>query len=480
MNIMGKLLNGVFGCFFAVTVVLTLCSLTAVMENRLDCVPLCIFLVIMLSLAAYFLSSQYGRVENLFKKRIDGNTAKADKIFYIMAGVLLILQIVFVLCTDFSPRNDLSYVCKGAENLITGNDLHNGLPERHQHYFAVYPNNHMLLTFVYIMYRIQFAISSEITNTLPIIFSTVGLNLSYILMYKTAKLMYSPEKALVCAVKGLMFTPLITYTQFFYTDSLAMPWITGVLYIYMKWRVSENSNRSKSILNMVLCGLLIATAYKIKGSAIIFLPAAIIDMIFIRKKRTDKIISLGALVAVFAAVCVLLCGVSKSITKMNSEEIEKYRFPLIHWVMMSADGNGGYQYEDFMYTKSFEGYDNKVSADMDRLGNKLSKQGASGVGKHFLKKLTYTWRDSSFMAGYYYSNNKFLNSSAFYVLTALCHFTLLFGVARSYIGKIKSKDDTLSADFMPKLMFAGITIFLLIWEARCRYLVSFFVLFALI
>lgn len=479
MNAMGKILNGGFGIFFAVTAALTLWSLTAVVGERLNSVPLSILLIIILAAAAFFLSAQYDRLEKLFSKRIEGDTAKADRIFFVFAAVLLLLQIIYVLSVDFSPRNDLSYVCKGAENLITGNDLHDGLPERHQHYFAVYPNNHMLLLIVYVLYKIQFALTGEITNTLPIILSTVGLNLSYILMYKTAKLMYSPEKALTCAVKGLLFTPLITYTQFFYTDSIAMPWITGALYFYMKWRTSENDSRTKSVINMILCGLLLAAAYKIKGSAVIFIPAAVIDMLFVRRKRSDKIISFGAFIAVFAALCILLGGIAKSVTDIDCKEMEKYRFPMIHWVMMSASGNGGYQYEDFMYTKSVEGFDSKISADLDRLGDKLSEQGAAGFGKHLLTKLTYTWRDSSFMANYYYKNS-FLESNAFYILTALCHFTLMFGIVRSYISRIKSKDNALSAAFMPKLMLAGLTVFLLIWEARCRYLVSFFVLFALI
>lgn len=479
MKAMGKILNGGFGIFFAVTAALTLWSLTAVVGERLNSVPLSILLIIILAAAAYFLSAQYGRLEKLFSRHIEGDTAKADRIFFVFAAVLLLLQIIFVLSVNFSPRNDLSYVCKGAENLITGNNLHDGLPERHQHYFAVYPNNHMLLLIVYGLYKIEFALMGEITNTLPIILSTVGLNLSYILMYKTAKLMYTPEKALTCAVKGLLFTPLITYTQFFYTDSIAMPWITGALYFYMKWRTSENDSRTKSIINMILCGLLLAAAYKIKGSAAVFIPAAVIDMLFVRRKKSDKIISFVAFIAVFAALCILLGGIAKKVTDIDCKEMEKYRFPMIHWVMMSASGNGGYQYEDFMYTKSFEGFDSKVSADLDRLGDKLSKQGAAGFGNHLLTKLTYTWRDSSFMASYYYKNS-FLESNAFYILTALCHFTLMFGIVRSYISRIKSKDDVLSPAFMPKLMLAGLTVFLLIWEARCRYLVSFFVLFALI
>ncbi len=479
MNVMGKIINGGFGIFFSIACALTLGSLTTVVGKQLGSVPLGIVIVAMLTFSAFFLSSQYGRLEKLFEKRINGYPEKADRLFYIMAALLLTLQVCFVLSGDFIPKNDLSYVCRGAENLIMGKDLHNGLPERHQHYFAVYPNNHLLFVFIYRLYKIQFALTGETSNTLPILINITGLNLSYILMYKTAKLMYSPAKALVCAVKGLLFTPLITYSAFFYTDAVSMPWITGALYFYIKWRSCDSDDRTKSISYLIFCGLFLAVAYKLKGSAAIFIPAAIIDIVFNRKKKSQKLISIITIVTVFAALCIILGSVSKSIIGMDGEEGEKYRFPLIHWVMMSADGNGGYQFEDFQYTKSFEGYDNKVSADLDRLRVKLSEQGAAGLCKHLLYKLTYTWQNSTFMAGYY-NKQSFLKSNIFYVLSALCHFTLLFGIIRSYISKIKSKDDVLSSEFMPKIAFAGLTAFLLIWEARCRYLVSFFVLFALI
>ena len=83
------------------------------------------------------------------------------------------------------------------------------------------------------------------------------------------------------------------------------------------------------------------------------------------------------------------------------------------------------------------------------------------------------------MADYYLDSAVFHNK-AFYIITALCHFTLLFSVLSSFAAKVRSKTDVIADNFVLKLMFIGITVFLLIWEARCRYLVSFFMLFPLL
>jgi len=149
-------------------------------------------------------------------------------------------------------------------------------------------------------------------------------------------------------------------------------------------------------------------------------------------------------------------------------------------VMMSADGDGGYHYTDFSYTKSHYGYENKIKADEERLSEKLDEQGVLGFVHHLVIKLTYTWKDGTYMTGYYYSETPFFNSMLFYFIAEVMHFTLLITVCRGYLSKYASEDDALSQSFFLKVTLMGLLAFLLIWEARCRYLVSFFLLFALI
>lgn len=420
----------------------------------------------------------------LFEKKLGGNEKMCGRIFLCMAVLLLAAQIAFAAASDFAPKNDLKYVCTAAENYVTGgvDTLYNGLPERHQNYFSVYPNNHALFLIVLAAYKIQYALTGTVTNLIPIALNIVGMNLSYLLMYKCARLIYSPEKSLMCAVKGLMFTPLVTYSPFFYTDGMSMPWLTGAIYLYMKWRAEMDAGASaKKLTALALgCGAVLGVAYKIKGSAVILIPAILLDLLFRQKGLKDKLLPIAETAAAFALVSVLIGNIACSVLKISDEEIDRHSFPAIHWVMMSADGDGGYSYDDFKYTKSFESHDEKVSADIDRLKEKISDQGASGFMNHLALKLTYTWKNGTFMIPYYLPDCRAVNSESFYITATLLHFTLLLSMSASYLSKLRSDNDVLSGNFFLKVTLMGLTLFLMIWEARCRYLVSFFPLFALI
>ncbi|MDE6502027.1 MAG: glycosyltransferase family 39 protein [Ruminococcus sp.] len=468
MVIMKKYFSIISGILFTAVIMISAFSLMPEISSELNSHTSGVILTIMLVGVSFLLSAVSCKSEKLSERLIGSDSEKADRIFCILASGLLFMQILFVFCQDFTPRNDLSYVCKGAENLVTGRPLYENIPDIHKHYFAVYPNNHALFSVIYLLYKVEYFFTGNVTNILPTILNIISLNISYMLMYMTAKLIYTPHKAFVCAVRGLMFTPLITYSAFFYTDSMAMPYITGALYLYMKWRTSGK------IHYMIPCGMVLAVAYKLKGSTALLIPAVIIDIVFIyRQKR--KFIHLGLLMTIFAVFCIIISGVSASIIGVTEYEMERYKFPLIHWIMMSADGRGGYCADDFFYTLSFNGYDRKVTADTERLISKLSGAGISGFFGHLIQKISYTWRDGTYMAGYYNSYS-FLKSYCFYIFTGICHFTMLSGKARRCISEKNPSD----YEFMLKIMFAGLFAFLMIWETRCRYLVSFFALFALI
>lgn len=460
--IIKKSLNIISGVFFSTVIILSMWSLVPIVSRELDSHIAGIFLVAMLFSISAILS---GVLEKISIKR----SGKTDIIFCIMTMVLLVMQIIFALCQNFSPRNDLSYICQGAENIVIGRPLYENIPEIHKHYFEVYPNNHALLVIICGLYRIEYLLTGNITNTLPVAVNIISLNLSYVLMYMTAKLIYTPEKAFMCAVRGMMFTPLITYTAFFYTDSMAMLWVSSGLYLYIKWR---SNNTTKDILCMLICGVVIAVAYKIKGSAFIIVPAIIVDVMFLNRK--GKFIYLGLLITAFVICSCVLGELFISVADISRAELERYRFPLIHWIMMSADGRGGYCAEDFRYTLGFDGAENKVTADITRLCVKLSQQGMKGFTNHIVRKIAYTWRDGTYMAGYY-NGYPFLKSYGFYIFAEMCHFTVMSGIVRRcFSGK-----DTDSL-FVLRITFTGLAVFLIIWETRCRYLVSFFVLFALL
>lgn len=377
-----------------------------------------------------------------------------------MCLTLLTSAVLTAVFCDLTPKNDLSHVCTAARNLIEGRCLYTGLPEEHQSYFAVYPNNHALFSLIYVLYRIEFTLTGSISDALPTAVNIAGLSLSYWLMCRCAEFVYPPERAILCAVRGMLFTPFITYAAFFYTDSMGMLPVAAAAYFYLKFR------KSGGFGYLIACGVSAAAAYKIKGSAVILIIAIMLDMAADRRNIRE----FSALGLPCLAVCGTLSFVGRTLLRIGCAELREKRFPLIHWIMMSADGRGGYVKADFLYTQSFSGC-KKVTADLSRLWEKLSEQGISGFLAHLGEKMGYAWGNCTFLAGYYYTDS--FQSPLFLIFTFFCHFTLLFSILLSLRSAKKEA-------LLFRLTLAGTIVFFLLWETRCRYLVSLFPLFMLI
>ena len=473
MKFISKVANYGFGAVFLFGIICASIKIYSVCSNRTSLAFLAVaFLISFALLICYGLKKS----EIYFKR----NDELCHKMLVLLPAILLLFQMVFVICFDFIPKNDLSYICNAAENYVKYGieSLYNGLPERHQHYFEVYPNNHMLFWVIAGLYKISYSLFGEISNLLPTLINVLALDIAYIFMLKTAIMIYELSKAVVCGICGLMFTPIVTYSTFFYTDSLAMPFVSVAIYVYFRCRREEKLSCQMTLT--AVCGIVIAIGYKIKGSLIILLIAILIDIIIRKGGIKVAVAKIGTIFGSFCVVVVLLNILLTNTLKISKEEKNMYEFPRIHWVMMSADGYGGYNTEDFYYTKSFEGYENKISADVDRLCEKLEKQGVIGFTVHTLKKIGYTWSNGTYMVPYYNENSKFLNSIPFVAITTVLHFSLLFKILQGFYEKRKDKNDVLSESFVLKICLIGLFGFLLIWETRCRYLVSFFALFALI
>ncbi|MCM1529962.1 MAG: glycosyltransferase family 39 protein [Alistipes sp.] len=444
--------------FFAAAVVLGLCGAAA---NKLNTLPLPGLMVCLGAALCLGAAVGIGRIEKYTRNLSVYDYRRFTALLLI---ILFISQLITAIFVDFTPRSDLSYVCAGAKNLALGKDIYEGLPDYHQDYFECYPNNHMLFSVVYLLYKIQYALTGNITDFLPTALNIVGLSVSYWLMCRCAEMIHQPSKAYICAIRGMLFTPMITYSAFFYTDSMSMPFVMASAYFYLRYR------NSGKISHIIFSGAFIGLGYKMKGSAVVLLIAVIIDMLI--KKRNIKFIA--ALIMPCAAIIKAVSFAAMRLMNISCRALKEKAFPLIHWIMMSADGRGGYNSEDFFYTQSFSGCE-KASADLSRLGEKLEAQGIAGFFGHLCSKAAYTWENITFMAGYYYDDA--FRSPSFIITAFFCHFTLMFSILLSLVDSRKNGAD---GSFVFRLSLFGLCLFLLIWETRCRYLVSFFPLFMLI
>lgn len=478
-----KTINAGFAALFLMIIILSAYGIYEYLKGmNIPGIPFAVIVILDAAVVAagFGISLIYIKIEKLIASHNPERLFKG----LIYGGTFLLLCLA--ICAGFTAKpvrmHDLGYICTAAKNLLFEGveSLHNGLPERHSNYFYVYPNNQTILMLIYGLYKIEYALTGEINNVLPILLNATGLALSYFLFCKCARLLWSAEKACVYCIKGFVFSPLISYAAFFYTDALAMPWVMGAAYLYVKMRSKDDKEISekKSLVFIGLVGAFLGVAFKIKTTPVIFLVAVVIDM-FVRRKNFKSFVKrFASIIMCFAAVSLIIGYSAGRIIELDKVRLEKYKFPAIHWVMMSADGKGNFNKADFMYTYSHYGYENKIKADTDRLIDKLDKQGFLGTIRHVVVKLSFAWRGGAFMSGYYY--NGFFKSVPWYTFAFLFYYAALFSICKGLFAGIHRKNDMLSCNFVFRLTLIGVTFFFIIWEAKSRYLVTFFLLFLLI
>lgn len=421
------------------------------------------------------------------KKRTASLTeSQIDRIFIVIALCVLIFQIVALIFLKSEPVNDLSYVNTAAKNFCKTwdrNDLYIGFPSRHYGYFARYPNNNALLIILSLIYAATDQVFGVMPDIVPAIINTAGLNISFWLMYLISKKV-SEDKftSLYCAMFGALFTVFYTYTPFYYTDSMSMPFAMLACWLFLK--SLDCKKVFSTVALMALSSICIVVGYKIKGSVIILVPAFLIYLIFILKKAELKMF-FARLLSLLIAVVLAAVAVSGFINSFNLTEKDEYyyrEFPLIHWVMMGLYDRGGYYDQDFWYTESQGDVNQKTEADIYMIKKRLSDYGVSGFAGHIAKKASYTWADGTYSIIKFlkHGDNNFIRhfvtkSYGFKGWCTIYQFCLLFMILASFIFGAGSQSR--SKAVLLRIILIGVYVFFLLWEARSRYLVNFSPLF---
>lgn len=438
-------------------------------------------------------------------KRFDSGcnvkTAKADRIFFVMVCAMFILQLYFGYKLTLAPITDLGYTDRAARQLCADGDLsriYETLPVRHDSYFAIYPNNQTLLMLLTALYKIEYALTGEMSRSLPIFVNALALNLSFAYMYKCAKLIYkgSAAKPLFVGICGALFSSFYTYVPFYYTDSLSMPLVMAALYRYLKasdrLRGGGGTGTAvkKALPHLFLCAVYIVMGFEMKGSVIILLPAFMlftaVDGYDLKRARLVKTLLIFGFAAAVLLLIFIYGKVILSFGIATDAEYERYKFPPHHWIMMGMKTRGGYSFRDFYYTLSFETYAEKQAADVTRMYYRFENFGFGGMVFHFFKKAAYTWADGAYLIFYHIDGGKdsalrsfITDSQVFRFLCSLYHFAVLYAVTGGFFKGYENKNGV-GRSWLLRIIFLGVLFFFELWETRSRYLVNYMPVFILL
>lgn len=473
--------NRIFHCLFFISfAIITISSIGAICgASFLNLVTAGGFLVLGL-LVIYFLYKKFGNISG----------KRANIIFAVMVAVMLVIQYIVANSLMAEPVTDWNVIDKVALSYAENGNMdhmYENLP-KNPHYMAKYTNNNGIAAVLSIYYRIIYLILGRVPALAPICLNIVCITFSVVICYLIAKKIFGNFGALIVGGMCFFFLPYYTYTPYYYTDSISMPFTVLSLYLFM------NAYDCKKLVSKICLffamGVSVSIGYALKGSVIIVLVGALVYLVL---KGGIKKILLGAGVILISFV-IATSGINMIVSSFNmttEEELYEYKYPLTHWVMMGLTGEGRFTQSESDFTRNAGNYDEKQAANIEVIKERLSDFGVGGLANHLLKKATITWDDGTYWIDYHiYKNVNDRNIFHEFVLSDGKYFDVFYAVSSgiqivillmfcitSFWSIIKPKINYMT---LIRGVIFGVMLFFLVWETRSRYLYNFTPLFILV
>lgn len=475
-------------CFYKFIVALFIVMMSVILiidlffVHKLKCVKdfllpnICLlFLGFVLVLGATFLYIKFIKhyVSKLTKKQ-------CNCLLLIYSVSMFIMQIFVIQKAFFLTGWDAGLLRDTAGQVVQGLKFQSG--NSCNWYFNLYPNNVFLLFIFTVILKLS-AIIGVAPNLLLAVFGALSVNISIFLLIKIIGTITNNKH--MCVLGGAISTVFIMFSPWIiipYSDTYAMVFTTGVIYIYLK------KNNMNQYLSAFLITAMSIIGYKIKPTVIIILIAIIIlellRVLFINKVDLKSIIKFC--ITIMAAV--ILCGtvVKMSNTYLEYEKNTDQEFPMTHFMMMGMNPvtRGIYLQDDVDYTASYKGLDNKKNANIKMIKERLKNYKVTGYCKLLMDKSlinyddgTFAWaeegtfylqlnenngRVATFLKNIYYTDGKYYE--IYKTFMQMIWLTILFFTIFSLKNIIDYRQLAIP------LTIIGITIFLFLFEARARYL----------
>lgn len=195
-------------------------------------------------------------------------------------------------------------------------------------------------------------------------------------------------------------------------------------------------------------------------------------------------------------ICCALGGVGSKIIDImmkkelaiTSEMSDKNEFPWTHWIMMGMNHYGGYLQEDVDFSYNAGNYEEKKTAEIQELKQRIINYGPKGTLNHlFYTKLSRTWGNSCLAGDDYCHRLPYHEKNLWQrlfgvgedlhwivlIYTWLYHILMLWGVFFEGVYSLKVADERNVKYMILRYMVLGVGIFLTIWECNSRYLLPF-------
>ena len=421
--------------------------------------------------------------QGLFAKAADVLERRQKLLVPLLFAAMIFLQVMMVLTVRTSLRYDHLKIFDTAAALLKRDTI---ADTHFKYYFMKYPNNIPLCLFTHFflsaasMLGLPARYWMEYMKLVNLLFMNLGLLSTFSLVCR-----YRSKRTGLYLLLLLFANPLwYLLGQMYYTSTISLAFSMGAVWLVDTGR-RHNILWKKYVL-YVLAGSLLAAGYKIRATMIMTAAALFFYTIFERKDRKMSRAVISAAAVLAGAIFVF--GAYGQIEKQYAGfDPSKTGYPAIHWVMMSAQGEGQYNSADDAYTGSFATREEQTEADIALLKERLRQMGPRGVLTLCRNKLRVTFSDGT---DDYYALfrtmreaswiQKYINGGKSDYLAVYLHsyHVLLMGLVLLALVYRACKG---GGDYLDVFAFniGGAYLFYLVWEADQAYSVPFMLMFAL-
>jgi 4-amino-4-deoxy-L-arabinose transferase-like glycosyltransferase len=410
--------------------------------------------------------------------------------------IVLFVQYLIVKELSVNPSWDFGVVFKNAENFVLyGNRLDENL---YFGYFEFFPNNIMFFVILTIFMKIGmlFGIS---TLHCAIIMNIFFIDLAIMALYVCVRKWFGKDNALFALILCFFFTPLFLYTPIFYTDTISL--LFGIFLIFLYGYIKDSAKLSiKNIILYLLFGIFFFISLTIKMTLAFIVGAILFDAI-IRKKLLHSI-SFIAFTLIAYACCFTLYNtliVNNSAYNFNNAHCGK--IPYTHWIMMGIEdpsinnlarnSYGGYNENDYISIEALSTEKERVDFNISEIKRRIKLYNVPEYALYLTKKAVNAWGDGTYFAPIklslnpkkdrntmshqiFLSGGKYYNFYLYFAQGVQFSFLIIFILSAIY--NIKNRNKLNSINFI-HLSIIMLLAFLLIWENRSRYLVTYIPIF---
>lgn len=416
----------------------------------------------------------------------------SEKEFYIF---LIINFVIIYLIQLFISKNiyfktgwDVRVLRRNVENIAL-----NGANGVEFDYFSWYPNNIFAVYTLVFFYKIAAVVHKQNPYIVIVAINNLLVNISVLLatlsIYKITK---KKPVTSVCMVFGVILIGLSPWIVIPYTDTLGMIFPIGAVFCY----VFLKNRYLRYFLFVALCGM----GYLYKPTVLIGVIALAIIKSFSLLKRLlcNK---LKFKIVVKTSICILMAvlwvaGLNKAVIGMNKTELDENKaMTMTHYLMLGLNETteGVYSEDDVNYSKSFENKEARKKGNIEVIKQRYQEMGVSGYIIQLVKKNLSNYNDGTF--AWHREGNFFVeipekNSMTatflrrfywwteggeenMYQVFASIEQVVWFFVLLCIAGCILPERKTNNVEGIIALTLIGVSLFLLLFECRARYLYIF-------